>query len=448
MNQKKRPVRNIICMGNSLLFTVSVNSYWLIRAKNSPGLAILAVLLFLCVNVMPVPPDREIRNFHLRLLRHGTSCLTEFYWSGLLSVLFHIAASLWLLPERWPVWAVSALLSFCGHQLLFWNGMISVVLSSVQLGIRHRISAVIFGAIPVLQWFQLRKIIRTVSEEAAWEEERERRNMTRKERAVCRTVYPVLLVHGVFFRDYKFPNYWGRIPGELKRNGARIYYGEHQSASSVAGSAAELAERIKKITEETGCGKVNIIAHSKGGLDCRYALRHCGVAPFVASVTTINTPHRGCGFADYLLEKIPEKMQKKVASAYESALKKLGDENPDFMAAVWDLTASACRRMEEEPESHDGIFCQSVGSRLDHASGGTFPLNFTYSLVNYFDGANDGLVSEDSFRWGEKYIFLTASGERGISHGDVIDLNRENIPGFDVREFYVNLVEDLRKRGL
>ena len=26
---------------------------------------------------------------------------------------------------------------------------------------------------------------------------------------------------------------------------------------------------------------------------------------------------------------------------------------------------------------------------------------------------------------------------RGISHGDMIDLNRENIRDFDVREFYV-----------
>ena len=26
-------------------------------------------------------------------------------------------------------------------------------------------------------------------------------------------------------------------------------------------------------------------------------------------------------------------------------------------------------------------------------------------------------------------------------------LNRENIPGFDVREFYVNLVADLKNRG-
>ena len=39
------------------------------------------------------------------------------------------------------------------------------------------------------------------------------------------------------------------------------------------------------------------------------------------------------------------------------------------------------------------------------------------------------------------------NGKRGISHGDMIDLNRQNIEEFDVREFYVQLVADLKKRG-
>ena len=30
----------------------------------------------------------------------------------------------------------------------------------------------------------------------------------------------------------------------------------------------------------------------------------------------------------------------------------------------------------------------------------------------------------------------------------MIDLDRENIPGFDVREFYVGMVADLKRRGL
>ena len=82
------------------------------------------------------------------------------------------------------------------------------------------------------------------------------------------------------------------------------------------------------------------------------------------------------------------------------------------------------------------------------AGGGRFPLNFTYCLVEYFDGKNDGLVGEKSFPWGTDYRYLTVRGKRGISHGDMIDLNRENFPDFDVREFYVQLVHDLKKRGL
>ena len=95
------------------------------------------------------------------------------------------------------------------------------------------------------------------------------------------------MVHGVFFRDFKYFNYWGRVPKELERNGAVIFYGNHQSAASVKDSAQELATRILEITGETGCGKVNIIAHSKGGLDSRYAISLLGMEPYVATLTTI-----------------------------------------------------------------------------------------------------------------------------------------------------------------
>ncbi|MBE6740527.1 MAG: triacylglycerol lipase, partial [Ruminococcaceae bacterium] len=49
--------------------------------------------------------------------------------------------------------------------------------------------------------------------------------------------------------------------------------------------------------------------------------------------------------------------------------------------------------------------------------------------------------------WGENYILLRPTEKRGISHGDMIDLNRQNFRGFDVREFYVNLVSDLKNKG-
>lgn len=255
------------------------------------------------------------------------------------------------------------------------------------------------------------------------------------------------MVHGVFFRDFRYLNYWGRIPAALEANGATIFYGNHQSAASVADSGREIADRIQQILKETGCGKVNIIAHSKGGLDSRYAISKLGMAPYVASLTTINTPHRGCEFADYLLGKIPEKQQQTVANAYNSALKKLGDTNPDFIAAVTDLTASSCENLNRELPDPQGVYIQSTGSCMKKPSGGRFPLNTTNAFVKQFDGENDGLVGYESFKWGSNFIYLKPQGRRGISHGDVIDLNRENIDTFDVREFYVELVSDLKRRG-
>lgn len=94
---------------------------------------------------------------------------------------------------------------------------------------------------------------------------RDLRNRERKEQQICQTKYPILMVHGVFFRDFEHLNYWGRIPAELERNGATVYYGNHNSASAVRDSARELAVRVHQIIEETGCEKLNIIAHSKGG---------------------------------------------------------------------------------------------------------------------------------------------------------------------------------------
>ena len=120
---------------------------------------------------------------------------------------------------------------------------------------------------------------------------------------------------------------------------------------------------------------------------------------------------------------------------YNAALRKLGDENPSFIDAVTDLTASRCRQISAVVDNYDfraaGMYTQSVGSCMKRAASGAFPLNMSYHLVGHFDGPNDGLVGEPSFRWGENYTFLQNKKNRGISHGDMIDLNRENINGFE-----------------
>ena len=429
-----------------LLLAALSNAFVLYAAY--PAVLFLAVPLFLSLLVGVGLVRTGLYRLRMRILRHGAYLLTAFLSAIPLTVIYEILLLVRMIREERVKTALFSIL-VCTLTLAaaFWVGIISVYFTSYSLGVKLRAIGIVCGLVPIANLAVLFIILRTVNAELLYEKEKDLVNMRRHKDALCQTKYPILLVHGFMFRDLRYFNYWGRIPAELVRNGATVYYGEHQSARPIAESAKELAARIRGIVKETGCEKVNIIAHSKGGLDCRCALHREGVAPLVASLTTINTPHRGCLFADHLLNVAPDAFQNKVAVTYNTALRCLGDRDPDFLAAARDLTNEACRVYDEEFIPPDGVFCQSVGSLVNSAQGGAFPLNYSYHLVERFDGKNDGLVGEESFRFGERYQLLTVKGDRGISHGDIIDLNRENIPEFDVREFYVSLVNDLKKRG-
>ncbi len=442
-------IRRICC---AILICLAANMPLLYHSvivpnKRSALLMLPLILGLVVINVLPAVSHRKIPGKRLRICADGCELLIYFLISAAVSVILLLVMIPILFGENKLLWFADLICVILVEASVFWCGMIRVYLTSSQIGVKWRTIGILCGWIPVVHLIVLMKIIHMASAEWEFESEKIMQAQERKEERLCKTKYPILMVHGVFFRDFKYFNYWGRVPKELETYGATIFYGNHQSAASVADSGQELADRIREIIAETGCQKVNIIAHSKGGLDSRYAVSRLGMGEYVASLTTINTPHRGCIFADYLLNKIPQAAKDKVAEGYNIALKKLGDENPDFMAAVTDLTASACEEFNKNVPDKPGIFYQSVGSKLNVASGGRFPLNFSHELVRYFDGPNDGLVAENSFPWGENYTFLTTKGKRGISHGDMIDLNRENILDFDVREFYVDLVNGLKERG-
>ena len=343
----------------------------------------------------------------------------------------------------WPI-----IIGACAIGLaLLLTGLLLVYINSVQLGIRWRVIGLACCLIPVVNLAVLIYIIIITKREANSEIRRIKRNKARQYDWVCRTKYPIFMVHGIMWRDGHNLNYWGRIPEELENNGAVIYYGEHNSSSSCEAAAAEISARLKSIVENTGCEKVNVIAHSKGGLDIRTAIDHMGVAPYIASVTTINTPHRGSEIADYLLNKVPEKEKNDIAKTYNFFARNLGDKNPDFLAGCMDLQCDVCKERNSRLKDDSNIYFQSVGSIMKHSINGRMPTNATQHKLKQLAGENDGLVAEHSFKWGEKYTLLRCKGLRGISHLDVIDFNRENIKGFDVREFYVELVNDLKNRG-
>ncbi|WP_139490382.1 esterase/lipase family protein [Brevibacillus dissolubilis] len=59
-----------------------------------------------------------------------------------------------------------------------------------------------------------------------------------------------------------------------------------------------LASVIKKVAAYYGVSKLNIIAHSKGGIDTQSALIHYGAYPYVNVVHQLSTPNKGSELAD------------------------------------------------------------------------------------------------------------------------------------------------------
>lgn len=418
-------------------------SYWFIALT-----VILAVLAF----IFPGQYAKGIAGARLKICSYGNTILSVFPFTLLVVIPAFIVSLLFVEDIGWTPIIVYACVTVGLLNAYFWTGIIIVYLTSKQIGISKRLLGIFCGMIPIANLFVLSIIIKIAGREVREESQRYWRDEARKADQVCKTKYPILMVHGVFFRDSEHLNYWGRIPAELIKNGATIYYGGQESAGDVPTCALQLKSSIVRCLEETGAEKVNIIAHSKGGLDSRYCISMLGMAPYVASLTTINTPHHGCEFAEYLMNKAPENLRNTVAAAYNKGAKLAGDSNPDFIKAVTDLTRAGVERLNKQMEpmdsQFDNIYTQSFGSKLNHATSGKFPLNMSYHFVKHFDGYNDGLVGEDSFQWGSDYHFLTNKGPRGISHADMIDLNRENIDGFDIREFYVGVVQGLKARGL
>ena len=54
------------------------------------------------------------------------------------------------------------------------------------------------------------------------------------------TKYPILMIHGVGFRDLKWPLYWGRIPTALAGTGAVLFYGQQDCWARIEDNAKSI----------------------------------------------------------------------------------------------------------------------------------------------------------------------------------------------------------------
>ena len=254
----------------------------------------------------------------------------------------------------------------------------------------------------------------------------------------CHTKYPVLFVHGLNCNDDKF-FYWGRILNELKKRGCIVYTGDTDSWGTIENNALQLKRKVEFILNETGCQKVNIIAHSKGGLDSRYMISALNMDKYVASLTTISTPHHGSKTAEAWSRR--KRLIKTAGFLNNRLWKAFGDNDPQFQNVINSLSPKNVKILNSKCKNSPNVYYQSWGAVI-----GSSKEDVLMRLLRLFcfkhDKETDGLVSPESAKWG-----VYKGTINSISHRDIVDRRKIKIKNFDSVMFIINIVEDLRKKG-
>ncbi len=262
--------------------------------------------------------------------------------------------------------------------------------------------------------------------------------------------FPILLVHGMGFRDDEKIGYWGRIPERLRNLGCKVFLSGQDANASTEENGRFLVNRVDEILTACNCEKINVIAHSKGGLDMRYAISTLGLKS-IASLTMINTPNLGSKTLDSLL-KIPRQIIEFGAFFFDLAMKIRGDKNPQSAKVCYTLTTKAAQKFNcENPDSSD-VYYQSYACTMKSPFSDIFMV-IPALVVWAFEGRNDGLLSPDSCVWGDFKGTIESNSKRGISHADQVDARRrpftkkEGSGIKDILELYEKIVSDLEARN-
>ena len=260
--------------------------------------------------------------------------------------------------------------------------------------------------------------------------------------------YPILLVHGMGFRDRIILNYWGRIPKMLKKRGCIVFYGKQDANGTIENNATILKRRITKILNDTHAEKINIIAHSKGGLEARYLISSLDMEDKIASLTTISTPHHGSKTIDKIL-KLPKWVLKIGCFFTDIIMFILGDRKPKTYKCIASLSTKSMIEFNSKNNNSKIVYYQSYAFVMNK----DIFLWFPKRIINIIEGENDGLVTPTSAIWGEFKGIKRSNSKRGISHCDEVDLRRRRFTKktgdgiSDILEVYSEIADNLFEKN-
>ncbi len=290
--------------------------------------------------------------------------------------------------------------------------------------------------------------------------------------------YPVVFAHGFFgFEDFAgidFIQYFFGVRAALEAAGeTNVYFPAVDPFNTSEVRGAQLAAAIEAILDETGYRQVNIVAHSQGGLDARVVAHDH--PEWVASVTTVATPHHGTRLSDVLDGIVADGRFRDALDAIATLVLAPLYDADGSTSSVWlgldqFNTPNITAFNAAYPDSSD-VFYYSIGGRTQSSSGGAdcarsgrpafitrwdrdrdpvdVLLSITAAIVQedvLRPIPNDGLVSVPSSMHG---IFL---GCIPADHLDEMGQFLGDSPGlfnsFDHLQFYTELVAYLRDQGL
>jgi triacylglycerol lipase len=254
-----------------------------------------------------------------------------------------------------------------------------------------------------------------------------RPRLRRLRRVPARPRHPVVLAHGLFgFDEVTLGKvrhaYWKGIRVALEKDGCRVIVPQLPPMGSIARRAEALARAVGELDEK----RVNVLAHSMGGLDARLAISRLGLSRRVAALVTVGTPHRGSPLADLSADV-----------ARRVGLLRVLEAAGVPLDAFRDLaTAEMARFNEEVPDARPVAYASVVG--VIRRKRRTHPLLVPGHLwMKRAWGPSDGVVPASSQRWGEVLAEVEAD------HWAQTGWSRH----FDAAGFYVRLLRELRAMG-
>ncbi|MFN8237415.1 MAG: alpha/beta fold hydrolase [Chitinophagales bacterium] len=261
----------------------------------------------------------------------------------------------------------------------------------------------------------------------------------------CDTNYPVILVSGLGFHDQnRVLNYWGLIPDHLKQHGCDVYTAHQEAFISIPDNALKLKFRILDILEKTKKDKINIIGHSKGGLEARYVASRLGMDEHISSITTLGSPHRGTHLADIILGRLPlpKFATARLVNLYATLM---GDKRPDSLRAVVQVTTQGMKQFNEEVPDSTKVYYQSYASHVNKEYPNILWKTIAY-IIRPYEGKNDGMVGIESCKWGNYKGIIQSDTASSVSHADMVGLTQFfGNPNFDARVFFTDIIHELKK---